>query len=113
MRRATTKMLGIVSGLALGAVYAVAPAPTAQAMIRPAGVAVADTATGCLQKGSKTGVYKFVEKNGKTVDVMSSSINLSGHVGHMMTLTTSAMPMGSDSTMMSVTKMAMVSPSCS
>jgi hypothetical protein len=112
MPRATTKMLGIVSGLALGAIYAVAPAPTAQAM-RPAGVAVADTATGCLQKGSKAGVYKFVEKNGKTVDVMSSSINLSGHVGHMMTLTTSAMPMGSDSTMMSVTKMAMVSPSCS
>jgi len=113
MRRATAKLLGIGAGIALGAVYAIAPAPTAQATMRTTMTAAADTVTGCLQKGAKADVFKLVQKDGKSVNVMSSSVSLAGHVGHTVTLTTSAMPMGKDSTMMSVSKMTMVSGSCS
>jgi hypothetical protein len=112
MRRATAKLLGIGAGIALGAVYAIAPAST-QAMVRSVPTALADTVTGCLQKGSKADVFKLVQKGGKSIDVMSSTLNLGGHVGHTVTLTTAPMPMGKDSTMMSASKMAMVSGSCS
>ena len=48
---------------------------------------VADSATGCLQKGDKPDTYKLVGKDGKTWNVWSKKVSLAGHVGHTVTLT--------------------------
>ena len=112
MRRSAAQLLGIVGGLALGAAAAASMTPRTQAMSRPTVTAPSDTVTGCLQKGTKAGEYKLVEANGQTVNVKSSSIKLSGHVGHQVTLTTSTTPMAGDTTAASVSKMSMVSAKC-
>jgi hypothetical protein len=113
MRRPVAQVLGIVGGVALAAAAAASMTPRAQVMTRPTAATAADTVTGCLQKGTKSGQYKLVEANGQSVNVTSSAIKLGGHVGHQVTLTTDATPMAGDSTPASVSKMSMVSPKCS
>lgn len=113
MRRPVAQLLGVVGGVALAAAAAASMTPRAQAMARPTVAAASDTVTGCLQKGSKAGMYKLVEANGQSVNVKSSAVKLGGHVGHQVTLTTDAAPMAGDSTPATVSKMAMVSPKCS
>jgi hypothetical protein len=113
MRRTTAQLLAIAGGAVFGAAYVLVPAPSAQAMTRPSATATADTATGCLKKGSKSGEYKLDEANGSSMAVKSSSVKLAPHVGHTVTVTTTGMAMSNDTTPMSVSKVAMVKPSCS
>lgn len=120
----------------LAAALLLAGAVSASAAVRPTAF-VADSATGCLQKGDKPDTYKLVGKDGKTWDVWSKKVSLAGHVGHTVTLTgdvtksdaapmkdTSMSKMGmSDSSKMSgmsmsigvmnVSSMTMVSATCS
>lgn len=114
MRRPVAQLLGIVGGVALAAAAAASMTPRAQVMTRPTAATAADTVTGCLQKGDKAGEYKLVEANGESMKVKSSSIKLSGHVGHQVTLTTSGSAMAGDTTKAtSVSKMSMVAMKCS
>jgi hypothetical protein len=78
------------------------------ALMIMAAPAPADTVTGCLQKGQAADTYTLTAKDGKTYNVTSKSVKLGGHVGHTVTLTGSGKDMD-----MTVTKMAMVSASCS
>jgi hypothetical protein len=112
MPRPIAPVVGILGGIALVAAAA-STAPPARALTVRAAATVADTVTGCLQKGTKAGVYKLAEANGQSINVKSSSVQLGGHVGHTVTLTTSTTPMSGDTTVASVSKMKMVSGSCS
>jgi hypothetical protein len=110
MHRAAAKVLGIASGLTLGAVYALGATPTARATIRPAAAVAADSVTGCLQKGDKADQYTVMSKDGKKYTVWSKSVKLAGHVGHTVTVAGNAA--ASDPMKMSVSKLSMVSASC-
>lgn len=121
----------LVGALAAAAAFlAVAPAPAAA---HPSSAASPDSVTGCLKKGDKPNTFSVTTKDGKTVWVASQAIPLAGHVGHTVTLTgdmSSAMGGMSDTSKMSgmsdtskmggsmgstlnVTKMKMVSATCS
>jgi FlaG/FlaF family flagellin (archaellin) len=113
MRRPAAQLLGIVGGVALAAAAAASMTPRPQVMTRPTAAAAVDTLTGCLQKGTKAGEYKLVEASGQSVNVKSSSVKLSGHVGHEVKVTTSGMAMASDTMPQTVSKMSMVSTKCS
>jgi len=89
----------------------------------PLGVrASADTATGCLQKGDESGEYALTTKDGKKYGLRSSSVDLSKHVGHTVTVTGTAKKeeeekgekkeAGEEVADIRVTKLAMVSASC-
>jgi hypothetical protein len=109
MRRGTAQVLGVVGSLTLGAIYAAGATPAAQAAVRP--TAAADSSvTGCLQKGDKADQFTLASKDGKTYTVWSKTVKLAGHVGHTVTL--AGAPAASDPMKMSVSKMTMVSPSC-
>jgi hypothetical protein len=112
MRRPAAQLLGIVGGVALAAAAAASMTPRPQAVTSPTAAAAADTVTGCLHKGTKAGEYKLVEANGQSVNVKSSSVKLSAHVGHEVKVTTSSAPMAGDTAAMSVSKMSMVSTKC-
>lgn len=114
MRRTITPVLGIAAAVALAAAVAPARAFPAVPTSPAAAPSAADTLTGCLQKGEKTGTYKLVEQNGQSVNIKSSSTNLRGHVGHMVKVVTPAshMNMSGDSTVLSVSKLSMVAPKC-
>lgn len=45
------------------------------------------TVTGCLQKGDEAGEFTLIATDGKTYDLSSSSVKLSDHVGHKVTVT--------------------------
>lgn len=113
MRRSAAQLLGIVGGVALAAAAAASMTPRPQVVTHPTAAAARDTATGCLRKGTKAGEYKLVEANGTSMTVKSSSVKLSPHVGHEVTLTTASAPMAGDTTAMSVSKMSMVAAKCS
>ena len=121
----------LVGALAAAAAFlAVAPAPAAA---HPSNAASPDSVTGCLKKGDKPNTFSVTTKAGKTVWVTSQAIPLAGHVGHTVTLTgdmassmggmsdTSKMSGMSDTSKMggsmgstlNVTKMKMVSATCS
>jgi hypothetical protein len=110
MRRTTAQVLGVVGSLTLGAIYAAGAAPMAQAAPRP--TAAADSSvTGCLQKGSTADQFTLAGKDGKSYTVSSKAVKLAGHVGHTVTL--AGTPAASDPMTMTVSKLTMVSPSCS
>jgi hypothetical protein len=50
--------------------------------------------TGCLAKGSAAGTYELtdLEKGPKSVGIVSSTVDLSKHVGHKVEITGTAMP---------------------
>jgi hypothetical protein len=50
--------------------------------------------TGCLEKGTAPGTYQLtnLEKGPKSVSIVSSSVDLSKHVGHKVELTGTAVP---------------------
>ena len=79
------------------------------AIMLTAAPAPADTVTGCLQKGKDAGTYAIMA-DGKSMNVMSKSVKLDGHVGHTVTLTGTP---GKDGMSFDATKLAMKSPSCS
>lgn len=80
------------------------------------------TVTGCLQKGDETGEYTIMSEDGKTYDVRSTSVNLSNHINHKVTLTGRMTPenekeeRGKTGTKeagnLTVTNLKMVSTSC-
>lgn len=44
------------------------------------------TVTGCLQKGDEAGEYSITGQDGKTYGLRSTSVNLSKHLGHKVTV---------------------------
>lgn len=45
------------------------------------------TVTGCLQKGDEANEFSITGENGKTYDLRSSTVDLSKHLGHKVTVT--------------------------
>ena len=45
------------------------------------------TVTGCLQKGDEANEFSITGEDGKSYDLTSSSVELSKHVGHKVTVT--------------------------
>src|SRR5256885_832189 len=43
--------------------------------------------TGCLQKGDQTNEYSITASDGKTYGLRSTSVNLSNHLNHKVTVT--------------------------
>jgi hypothetical protein len=122
MLRRISTAVAAAGVIGLVAAYSAHAAPAGVPAVR--GVA-ADSVTGCLKKGDKKDVYSVTDASGKKHWVTSSTIPLSGHVGHTVTVSgTAAMDnkMGSDTSMkasgdmnmgpMNVTSMTMVSASC-
>jgi hypothetical protein len=89
----------------------------------------ADTVSGCLQKGTKSGEFVLATTGGKEYQLTSQSVPLGKHVGHMVSVTGTAggtsagmtpgdtankagggMSMGSQA--LNVTKLSMVSATC-
>jgi hypothetical protein len=112
MRRPITSLLAITGGLAVATVAAASSTPAAKATSRSVTPVFADTVTGCLQKGTSSNVYKLVQADGKSINVKSSAVQLSGHVGHEVQLTTSGAAMAGDTGAVNVSKMKMVSSKC-
>lgn len=54
------------------------------------------TVTGCLQKSDEADEFRLTATDGKTYDLRSSSVKLSDHVGHQVTVTGSFKPEGGD-----------------
>jgi len=46
----------------------------------------ADSLTGCLQKGDKSGTFKLTTADGKSHEIASKNAALAGHVGHKVTV---------------------------
>jgi hypothetical protein len=105
--------------IALSAVAATAVAGNTAYSVRPVAMrASADTVTGCLSKGDEAGEYTLMTKGGKKYELKSTSVDLSKHVGHTVTATGTAKKEEEkgekgEETDMQVTKLAMVSASCS
>ena len=125
MRHSVPKSLVIAAGLAIATPYAAANAlgsKVAPARLRLDMRARADTATGCLQKGDEAGEYALTTKDGKKYGLRSSSVDLSKHVGHTVTVSGTAKheeeekgekkEAGEEVADIQVTKLAMVSASC-
>ena len=94
MRHSIPKSMLIAAGFAVAVPCASANALGSRAgpARLPLGVrASADTATGCLQKGDESGEYALTTKDGKKYGLRSSSVDLSKHVGHTVTVTGTAM----------------------
>ena len=79
--------------------------------------------TGCLNKGTAKDTFDLKTKDGKTYPLTSSTVQLSAHVGHTVTVTGApamaagghgkdTMAMSMPAGPMSVTKLSMVSASC-
>src|SRR5580658_8135229 len=122
MLRRISTAVAAAGVIGLVAAYSAHAAPAGVPAVR--GVA-ADSVTGCLGKGNKKDVYSVTDASGKKHWVTSSTVSLSGHVGHTVTVTGAAPmdnKMGSDTSMkmsgdmnmapMNVTSMTMVSASC-
>ena len=43
--------------------------------------------TGCLLKGAEAGIYTLTDEDGKTWDLLSRTVALGSHVGHIVTAT--------------------------
>ena len=86
------------------------------------------TVTGCLQKGDEADEFSLTGDDGKLYDLRSSSVKLSEHVGHKVTVSGSFKPEGGEKDEdeakenkeggkkeagdINVTKLKMVSESC-
>jgi hypothetical protein len=114
-------VVAMAGAIALGAAYSAHASPAGVPAVRPV---AADSVTGCLKKGDKKDMYSVTDASGKKHWVTSSTVPLSGHVGHTVTLSGAAPmdnKMGSDTSMkmsgdamgaMNVTSMTMVSATC-
>src|SRR5438270_7952486 len=56
--------------------------------------AASKTVTGCLQKGDEADEFSLTGDDGKLYDLRSSSVKLSDHVGHKVTVTGNFKPEG-------------------
>jgi hypothetical protein len=65
-------------------------APGASAQEKMAGSKT--TVTGCLQKGDEAGEYSITGEDGKTYGLRSTSVKLSQHLGHKVTITGTLRP---------------------
>lgn len=78
------------------------------------------TVTGCLQKGDEPAEFSITGEDGKTYGLRSTSVKLSAHLGHKVTVTGRAKPeekeekeKGSKEVAdLTVTNLKMVSTSC-
>jgi hypothetical protein len=74
------------------------------------------TVTGCLAKGDQPNEYMLKGDDGKTYNVMSSSVKLEPHVGHKVTVmgkpAKSHMKKSDGGEHLNVSKLDMVSTSC-
>ncbi len=86
MHRALGKVTSVIAGLGVAVVSTIAVGGTAQAPRRHLAVAAADTVTGCLSKGDEKGEYMITGKEGKKYGLRSTTIALSKHVGHTVTV---------------------------
>jgi len=59
--------------------------PSASAQTKTAGSKT--TVTGCLQKGDEAGEYSITGEDGKTYGLRSTTVKLSQHLGHKVTIT--------------------------
>jgi hypothetical protein len=100
MVRKISAIVLVAGALTAGAVYSAQAAPRAVTAVP--GVR-ADSLTGCLQKGSSKDTYAITDKAGNKHWVTSTSVPLSKHVGHTVTVSGASM---SDSKMMSDNKMS-------
>ena len=88
----------------------------------PAGAQEPASLTGCLNKGTAKETFDLKTKDGKTYPLTSSTVQLSQHVGHTVTVTGApamagghgkdTMAMSMPAGPVSVTKLSMVSASC-
>ena len=76
----------LVFAFALG-IY-VAPSASAQEKMANHKTSV----TGCLQKGDEAGEYSITAEDGKTYGLRSTSVKLSQHLGHKVTITGTLRP---------------------
>jgi hypothetical protein len=126
------RLLVAAATLRLAGAYTAAAAPTSGSDRSMNGTAVtlradADSVTGCLHKGTKSGQYTLATADGKQYELTSKSVPLSKHVGHTVSVegtsagmsagqtagdTGSAKGMSMGGEMMDVTKLSMVSPKC-
>ena len=60
------------------------------------GAASQTTVTGCLQKGDEAKEFSITGEDGKTYGLRSSSVDLSKHVGHKVTVTGKLKPESSE-----------------
>jgi hypothetical protein len=125
----------LVAIAALGATGAYGATASASEHTRPVNNGVralhvdADTTTGCLQKGTKSGEYVLATTDGKQLELTSQSVPLGKHVGHMVSVTGTAVAaspgmtsgdttskagggMGMGNQTLNVTKLSMVSATC-
>lgn len=75
----------LVSVFALGAY--VTPSASAQTK-----AGSKTTVTGCLQKGDETGEYSITGEDGKTYGLRSTTVKLSQHLGHKVSVTGTLKP---------------------
>jgi hypothetical protein len=60
------------------------------------GAASKTTVTGCLQKGDEANEFSITGEDGKTYGLRSSSVDLSKHLGHKVTVTGTLKPESSE-----------------
>ena len=65
-------------------------APSSSAQEKMAGSKT--TVTGCLQKGDEAGEYSITGEDGKTYGLRSTTVKLSKHLGHKVTITGTLRP---------------------
>jgi len=123
------RLLVTATVLGLAGVYGAASASaSASTPAVPHGVsAAADSLTGCLQKGTKSGQYTLRTSDGKEYQLTSKSVPLSKHVGHEVSVEGTAASMSAGQTagdtgaaaqggmgagMMNVTKLTHVAAKC-
>lgn len=118
MRLASRTFLHALAGIAIFSLcsfYAQAQNPPSKAKTRGT-----VTVTGCLQKGDEAGEFSITGEDGRTYGLKSTSVNLSQHLGHKVTVTGRAKPeereeqeKGSKEVAdLTVTNLKMVSTSC-
>lgn len=114
------KASSVVGGLGVAIVSSVAAGGTARTAGRHVTVVAADTVTGCLSKGAEKGEYAITGKDGKKYGLRSTSVALSKHVGHTVTIVGTPYKEDEDEKSKSsdeagdlrVTSLTMVSASC-
>jgi hypothetical protein len=130
MTSRTRRLLVAAAALGLAGAYGAseAGASTSNAALPHSMKALADTATGCLEKGTKSGEYTLTATDGKKYELASTSVPLSKHVGHTVKVEGNAGAMSAGQTagdngaagggmagaqMMQVTKLTHLKTTCS
>src|SRR5258706_8055825 len=77
----------VLASLCSASQYGAAPMGDEKAAKAPA---AKHSVTGCLQKGDEMGGFTITGKDGKVWELHGKKVDLSGHVGHTVTVTGSA-----------------------